>query len=56
MTNKGQDQAVGTLTSFLKNPGGFSILVLGERGVGKTRSIKKIIAEIKQHEETKETF
>lgn len=56
MTNKGQDQAVCTLTSFLKNPGGFSILVLGERGVGKTRSIKKIIAEIKQPEETKETL
>lgn len=33
------------LENYLKNPGRFSILILGERGIGKTKWVKEIIQE-----------
>ena len=33
------------LEHFLKNPGRFSVLVLGERGIGKTKCVKQIAEE-----------
>jgi len=43
-----QSPEIVTLQAYLQNPGGFSVLVLGERGIGKTSAIDKIVKDLEK--------
>lgn len=45
MENNLREKAINKLSSFLQNPGYFSILLLGENGTGKEFILKKILGE-----------
>src|SRR6056297_4081331 len=48
---KERKQAIYQVRSYLKNPGRFSIFLMGERGTGKSYWVKQISEEMKKNKE-----